>query len=74
MGDIHGAIDSLTQVGHFSPEQGAALKSHNGPLQGHAGVNTLHAVTKMALARTPRPGGVPQGIPGQSAVPGVPGL
>jgi hypothetical protein len=56
MGDIHGAIDSLTQSGHFTPGQGAALKAHNGPLQGPAGVQTMHAITQRALAQTPMPG------------------
>jgi hypothetical protein len=49
IGDIHGAIDSLTQAGHFTPGQGAALKAHNGPLHGQAGVNTMHAITQHAI-------------------------
>jgi hypothetical protein len=56
MNDIHAAIDGLTQAGHFSPAQGSALKAHNGPLHGAAGVNTMHAITKQALAQTQVPG------------------
>jgi hypothetical protein len=35
--EVHGAIDALTQAGHFTPVQAAALKSHQGPLQGPQG-------------------------------------
>lgn len=55
-GDIHAAIDTLTQKGQFSPAQGAALKAHNGPLHGAAGVHTMHSITSQALAQTPPPG------------------
>lgn len=65
MGDIHGAIDSLTQQGHFTPYQGSALKAHNGPLQGHEGVQTMHAITAQALKQTPRPGAMPMAGTGQ---------
>jgi hypothetical protein len=50
MADIHGAIDTLTKAGKFSPVQGEALKAHNGPLHGKAGVSTMHAITHQALS------------------------
>jgi hypothetical protein len=50
VGHIHAAIDGLTQAGHFTPQQGAALKAHNGPLQGHAGKVTMGKIAGAILA------------------------
>jgi hypothetical protein len=50
VGHIHAAIDGLTQAGHFTPQQGAALKAHNGPLQGHAGKATMGKIAGAILA------------------------
>jgi hypothetical protein len=51
--EIHGAVDALTQAGHFTPTQGAALKAHNGPLMGQAGAQTMHKVTAAAMQMNP---------------------
>jgi len=73
--DIHATIGGLTQAGVFTPQQGQALIQHNGPLQGQAGLQTMHTITKAAIGRKmqpkppmppqggPPPGGPPQGAP-----------
>ena len=38
---VHSAIDQAVSGGAFTPGQGAALKAHNGPLQGAAGAQTI---------------------------------
>lgn len=48
--DIHSAIDALTQAGHFTPNQGNALKAHHGPLEGPHGQATAAKIkTQMAV-------------------------
>lgn len=66
--EIHGAIDALTAAKQFTPLQGAALKVHNGPLQGPAGMQTIH---KIASAVTQRRSMAAQ-MPRVASVPSVP--
>ena len=82
--DIHSTIAGLTQAGTFTPQQGKALIAHNGPLQGQAGIQTMHTITKAAIGRKmqpnpPMPGGpggppppMPGGPPMGGAPPGAP--
>lgn len=52
-GDIHSAIDALTQAGHFTAHQGDALKAHHGPLEGPAGDATAAKIkTQMAVMKS----------------------
>jgi hypothetical protein len=50
IGHIHDAIDGLTQSGSFTPQQGAALKAHNGPLVGQAGQQTMGKIAGKLLS------------------------
>lgn len=70
VGDVHQAIGAMTQAGHFTPQQGQGLMTHNGPLAGPQGLDTMakigHVVAAMKQPR-PMPGGMPQapgGMPG----------
>lgn len=75
--DIHTTIGGLTQAGVFTPQQGQALIQHNGPLQGQAGVQTMHTITKAAInrkQRPPMPNGPPPGMAPPGAPPGPPGM
>jgi hypothetical protein len=74
--DINGAIGSLTQMGRFTPPQGAALMAHRGPLQGPQGINTTADILKHAVRLKtgyggPRPqmGAPPMGAPPMGAPP-----
>jgi hypothetical protein len=49
--EIHGAIDALTQAGHFTPLQGAALKHHQGALQGPQGIQAVAKIGQAIRAR-----------------------
>ena len=40
-GHVHAAIDKATAMGHFTTQQGADLKAHDGPLMGPAGASTI---------------------------------
>lgn len=50
---VHGAIDALTNVGRFSPGIGAALKAHDGPLQGPGGDATMNDISTAMPAMNP---------------------
>lgn len=83
IGDVHNAIGTLTQLGHFDPQQGAALLQHNGPLAGPEGLSTAAAIGHMIALhkrsgqpRLPTGGmGAPQGGGGlpQGAIAQPPG-
>jgi hypothetical protein len=74
--EVHGAIDALAQAGHFTPVQAAALKSHNGPLQGPQGqvavakigqaMKVRRAQAMAMRARQPMPS---QGTPAAGGMP-----
>lgn len=42
--EVHGAIDALTQAKQLSPLQAAALKAHQGHLNGPAGAQTIQKI------------------------------
>ena len=54
---VHAAIDAATAAGHFHPDQGAALKAHNGPLMGAPGANTI-ATLSSTLGHMGQQGGM----------------
>ena len=39
--DVDRAIDTAVAQGHFTLDQGSALKAHDGPLIGHPGAKTI---------------------------------
>jgi hypothetical protein len=75
--EVHMAIDGLTQARQLTPLQGAALKAHQGPLNGPAGAQTVQKIAgavrmrrQSAMAGQPRPGTMapppqPPGMPPQ---------
>jgi hypothetical protein len=53
--EIDTVIDDLTQAGRFTPGQGAALKAHNGPLNGDAGARTVRDIVAAVLGDLKEP-------------------
>lgn len=75
--EVHNAVGALAKAGQFSPIQAHALVTHQGPLQGQAGAQTVGKVAqamKMIRARqqqgAARPMQAPQGMPTNGPVAG----
>lgn len=78
--EVHNAVGALAQAGQLNQIQAHALMTHQGPLQGTAGAQTVGKVAqamKMIRARQqagqvrpPQPAGMvqPQGMPSQGPV------
>ena len=55
--EVHNAVGALAQAGQLHPIQARALVSHQGPLQGQAGANTVGKVAQaMKMIRARRQG------------------